>query len=161
MDAPLNAPVNNQFSSPLFRLPAEIREAIYSELWLSAGTSQHIFWHEDKKDPSNSRCCLWPCTTETDFSAEDSLQTQLEQVWEDHERPHSTLDCDKIWGARLNSRWYNHWACEERMLQACHEDNITVEPSGSKGTHSQCSCVARPTRHQYPYLPMLLSCKRL
>ncbi|KAH6648920.1 hypothetical protein BKA67DRAFT_538929 [Truncatella angustata] len=124
-----NIAVNSQGSSPLFGLPREIYDAIYYELWQSVGVRHHIFWHENLIEPHQSQYCLWSGIT--GFSVEDSLQLQLEQVWDEHGCP-NTLNCDKITAIE------------------------SIKPEGAK---FDCPCLVRSTRVQYTYLTMMLSCK--
>jgi hypothetical protein len=154
-------PEHEQRQSPFFdRFPREIRDAIYLELWRTAGLSQHVFWHEDQRNPEKSKYCLWPCTAE--FQVEDEcegeLQRQLE-VWPQGDRPqfmHSLL-----WHSRLHSHWFNHWRCEEDLLGAYENAGLGVDRYEGPSTKFNCPCRLNDTLPRKPYLPMLLSCKKM
>lgn len=155
-----SAAVIPQRLSLLFGVPREIRDAIYYEIWQSMGTKQHIFWHGESSVRPTSRYCLRPCTTT--YEVEDSLQSKLEKVWDERGRP-QLLEGDDMatWIARLQSPWYNHWRCEEDLSAACEDGGCALKKDRSNMGEFRCPCLARCTRSQYSYLPLLLSCKRL
>ncbi|KAI2639048.1 hypothetical protein GGS26DRAFT_543706 [Hypomontagnella submonticulosa] len=57
------------------RLPREIRDAIYLELWRSCGLRQHILWHGKTED---KHFCHWPCAME--YGVQDELQQDIEEL---------------------------------------------------------------------------------
>ncbi|KAJ3456776.1 hypothetical protein MRS44_016799 [Fusarium solani] len=96
---------NPQSNSPLIKLPRELRDAIYLEVWRSNGLRQHIVAHwgpnakppdADAKPPdadvkppdagaippepedAKPHYCRWKCCTE--FEVEDQLQEEVEQL---------------------------------------------------------------------------------
>ncbi|KAI1078552.1 hypothetical protein F5B20DRAFT_205762 [Whalleya microplaca] len=154
---------HGQLQSPLFnRLPPELRDAIYLELWRSAGLSQHIIYHEDfhrNIEPDyyseNGHFCHWPCTTE--FDVMDDRQEALQVIRDKIPTPQTEtlIFDDQTWNPRLQSRWYNHWRCEETMLEAYKQAG--EEEHKLPAFNGPCRAPSKPS----PYLPMLLSCKRL
>lgn len=128
-----NQKTHDQHSSLFFRLPPEIRDAVYLALVENAGFSQHIILHEDAEENNSGqdkppRFCSWPCTTEYDVEGNDN--------------PHGLNNgCQK-------SRWHNHWRCESAMLQAC---------AGEGQVDGPCRARRTPTG----YLPMMLACRRM
>lgn len=139
---------DDQHQSPfLSRLPPEIRNAIYLELWRTAGLSQHVFWHE-------------ACAAGFVFGVEDEREPQLEALWEAKGSPGTWLD-DGLWHGRLASHWYNHWGCEEELLRQAGLDANRM-PARMKAPTAQLDALRSvSTVARKPYLPMLLSCKRL
>jgi hypothetical protein len=93
-----------QTMSPLFRLPAEIREAIYLALWRSAGLSQHILVHHGGY--THAQCV-------TDHEAPDERQEELQRLWGAELESWTTVRSE-LWVRRLDSQWCNHWKCEEK-----------------------------------------------
>ncbi|KAI1767236.1 hypothetical protein GGR53DRAFT_527156 [Hypoxylon sp. FL1150] len=78
---------HDQLSSPFFRFPLEIREAVYLALCENAGFSQHIVFHDDADaDPENNRgahFCRWPCTAEYDVGGDQTMVLQqVAMYWE-------------------------------------------------------------------------------
>ncbi|KAI5920168.1 hypothetical protein F4810DRAFT_684280 [Camillea tinctor] len=145
-------PQLNQDQSLFFRLPQEIRNAIYLEVWRAAGLSQHIIYHKDQ-----SHFCHWPCIS--DFSTEDDRQVALQEMRD--RIPDSQIEKepfqmpDSEWVSPLYSTWYNHWRCERKLFEALRAmgEDISELPTNNG------PCRARATLS--PYLPMLLSCKRM
>ncbi|RYP81623.1 hypothetical protein DL770_005831 [Monosporascus sp. CRB-9-2] len=97
------------------RLPREMRNAIYLELWRSCGLRQHILWHAD---PADRRFCRWPCAME--YEVQDELQRDIEELRAQLEVPlgqdiikdrHEKLT---LYCRRLQSPWINHWPCGEQ-----------------------------------------------
>ena len=146
-------------STFITRLPPEIREAIYLELWRTSGLRQHIVWHGEGTD---RHFCRWPCTTR--YEVDDRVQLWCEDLrrWlgvplgEDISKvPDEEVESVS---RRLQSPWMNHWACGERA-----EGEYGLEATGGFTT-SEIRCWKEdrvdgrmPSRS--PYLPMLLSCR--
>ncbi|KAF5522649.1 hypothetical protein CGCA056_v006333 [Colletotrichum aenigma] len=64
-------------SAFISRLPREVRDAIYFQLWRSCGLRQHILWHGTAED---KHFCRWSCTAE--YQVEDELQRDIEKMRE-------------------------------------------------------------------------------
>lgn len=122
----VSVPLNAQLGSLFFaRLPREIRNAIYLELWRSCGLRQHIVYHGRPKD---RHFCRWSCTTEYEVydrrqdEAEElrrRLGVSLGQKIQDRRNPEI-----KTHVLRLQSPWMNHWACGERAAQTYGPDPV-------------------------------------
>lgn len=147
---------DSQRQSPFFqRFPREVRDAIYLELWRTGGLVQHVFWHQEYQQHSPRKFCLWPCTTP--FDVEGTTEKQLDEVWEREGRC-STI-YDPLWHDRLASHWYNHWPCEEDMIATGEQAGFEVERSTER---LNCPCsVNRELPPKQPFLPSLLTCKRM
>ncbi|TDZ17560.1 hypothetical protein Cob_v009471 [Colletotrichum orbiculare MAFF 240422] len=150
-----------QTQSPfIIRLPREVRDAIYLQLWRSVGLRQHIIHHGIAGD---KHFCRWSCTT--DFEVEDKLQQDLENLrielgislGEDIFRDRE--DNEPPYARRLQSPWMNHWPCGERAFDA-HGINAINGMITATGV-----CWKKDDRKKFqgswlsPYMPMLLSCK--
>ncbi|KAH8890541.1 hypothetical protein GQ53DRAFT_782549 [Thozetella sp. PMI_491] len=102
-------------SSFINKLPREIREVIYLEIWRSCGIRQHIQWHGKTLDEKH--ICRWPCSTE--FSVHDQLQQDVEELRKELKVPLGNDICDPshpnttLYCRRLQSPWMNHWLCGE------------------------------------------------
>ncbi|KAH8681909.1 hypothetical protein BX600DRAFT_447481 [Xylariales sp. PMI_506] len=88
----------------LERLPLELREQIYMDIWRDAGLTQHIFIHP-KGGYTHSTCV-------TDHHAPDSRQVEIDRFWSSR-APSGGFLKDALWNRRLGSTWCNHWSCEE------------------------------------------------
>ncbi|KAM5378787.1 hypothetical protein ACJZ2D_004260 [Fusarium nematophilum] len=150
---PRPKPTDPQSQSSLLRLPREIRDAIYLEVWRTHGLRQHILSHNEWNPKEPPHLCHWPCTTE--FSVEDNLQQDAELL---RLRPNSPISDgirEKALEMRLISPWMNHWACGE-----CAEEVYGSEAIESTSTFGmRCWKNRRQPPPRSPYLPMLLSCK--
>ncbi len=142
------------------RLPAEIRDVIYLELWRSVGLRQHILCHGRGED---RHFCRWACITE--YQVADGLQRDIEElrcrlgVPLGQDIRHVQDPSGAVYCRRLQSPWMNHWACGE---QAYEEHGIDAVWGFSTGglicwKKNRQGKQALPPRT--PYLPMLLSCK--
>ncbi|RYP58133.1 hypothetical protein DL769_009090 [Monosporascus sp. CRB-8-3] len=142
------------------RLPREIRNAIYLELWRSCGLRQHILWHSDEAD---RHFCRWPCAME--YEVQDELQRDIEELRSQLEVPlgqelrpdrHEKI---RLYCRRLQSPWMNHWPCGERAEK---EHGLAAIRSPSTATII-CWRKNRESERNRPwssaYIPMLLSCK--
>lgn len=153
------------------RLPREIREAIYVELWRSHGLRQHILYHSDPQanpwelvapDVKNYHFCHWPCATE--FEVRDRLQEALEELRSQIGVPLGQdiithrFEVKTSYVKRLQSPWMNHWPCGEL---AHHKYGIKALEGFATG--DQCwkktDKADGGTCWSSPYIPMLLSCK--
>ncbi|KAI6754787.1 hypothetical protein HG530_012539 [Fusarium avenaceum] len=115
------------------RLPREVRDAVYLELWRSCGLRQHIIWHEDKHDRSRGHFCRWECTTL--FTVEDNLQDDIELMRVRLGTPEGRCFADESHALRLFSAWKNHWACGQRIGEVYGDDmDPGVSQSSSHGT---------------------------
>ena len=155
--------VNPQTSALLVtRLPREIRDAIYLELWRAKGLRQHLFWHGGSaKDP---HFCRWTCTT--DFQVTDKLQQDIEQLrselniplGQDITRRHDPRAV--TYGRRLQSAWINHWACGERAEKEYGITAIWGYATSESGCWKKKKKDADNfSTSQSEYISMLLSCK--
>ncbi|OBT68525.1 hypothetical protein VE03_01817 [Pseudogymnoascus sp. 23342-1-I1] len=129
----INPQTQSAFVTRLVALPAEIRDAIYLELWRSCGLRQHIVCHREKE---GRYFCSWPCTTE--YDVDDVLQRKIEK-----------------------STWMNHCECGERALMQ-HGLKATSGYTTSTSVCWRKNSLDKTKEHVTPwspYLPMLLSCK--
>ncbi|KAF4993778.1 hypothetical protein FGRMN_6252 [Fusarium graminum] len=109
-----NLPPDPQLQSPLLsRLPREVRDAIYLEIWRSCGLRQHIIWHRDQEDGTKSHFCRWQCTTP--FTVEDELQGRIHAARVFLQTTGETSFTDRSSALKLYSAWKNHWACGQRI----------------------------------------------
>lgn len=150
-------------SSFVSRLPREVRDAIYLELWRSCGLRQHIL---RLGNMTNSRFYHWQCTME--FDVHDRLQRDIEELraqlciplGQKITRRHD--ERSTIYGRRLQSPWMNHWPCGERA-QKEHGFEAVWGPY----TSTIPCWLNSPKKNEQgddgsrlsPYIPMLLSCK--
>lgn len=93
---------HHQDQSPLFKLPYEVREAIYRHLLRSAGLKRHVFVADGRY--THTRCI-------TDDDGPDERQVEVERLMGE-----STEVENATWARRLLSSWNNHWRCEEAVL---------------------------------------------
>ncbi|GJN81397.1 hypothetical protein PLIIFM63780_004931 [Purpureocillium lilacinum] len=144
-------------SSFITKLPPEIRQLVYLELWRSYGLRQHFLHHRGETDEAPAHFCHWPCTTP--YEVQDALQEEIEDARSRSGIPlgrefENTQLCHD-----LLSPWINHRVCGRRA-----ESAYGVEAVHSLAT-SATSCWKTPERLDHvprvraPYLPMLLSCK--
>lgn len=148
-------------STLLTRLPREVLDRIYYELWHSYGLRQHILFHGDEV----MHFCRWECCTA--YRVDDPLQADVENL---RARLNVPLGED-IQGAqppeiglycrRLMSPWMDHWPCGER---ATPEHGI--EAVSGYTTSDRCWRTWKDNRRDdqhvpswSPYLPMLLTCR--
>ncbi|KAI8717181.1 hypothetical protein NCS52_00793200 [Fusarium sp. LHS14.1] len=145
------------------RLPRELRDAIYLELWRPYGLRQHIFWHGHPADPANWHYCRWQCTT--DFDVIDKLQEDLELLRIQQNVPFGDPIRNMNYEMRLLSPWLNHWACGE-LCERVYGENVIQ--GTSTGRYHCWKDSQRPLGKKMsltnkmaksPYMPMLLACK--
>ncbi|KPM42159.1 hypothetical protein AK830_g4436 [Neonectria ditissima] len=91
-----------QHNSALLQLPAEIRNAIFQQLWQDAGAFQHIVLQR-------GRYVLARCVT--NHAASDDLMEACDSKL-------MTRFNDPLLAHRLLSPWGNHWKCEELYKSA-------------------------------------------
>ena len=98
-----------QLVSPFFgRIPLEIRDMIYSELWTTSGPRQHVF-------SRNGRLAHCPCLLTE--GKDDKKDDEFEEVWQNRRRSRTgSIMVDEKWASRFSSSWNDHWICEEEML---------------------------------------------
>ncbi|KAK4188276.1 hypothetical protein QBC35DRAFT_382906 [Podospora australis] len=113
---PLNDnPPDLQSLSPFFtRLPSEVRQLIYREVWRTTSTRQHIgtdrIAHVSHPDNILSTETFWhhvPCRT--DPTAPDTRFEEFSQASQGSV-------AEAVWATRLKSEWCLHWACEESQI---------------------------------------------
>lgn len=154
------------------RLPREIRDAIYLELWRSNGLRQHIICYNplNKPELGGTQFCTWPCSTA--FQVHDKLQENIETLRQELGVPLGEImwrnfsdmaDTRTIGPSRaLKSPWLNHWPCGENAY----------EKYGKYATFGMAVCdFVRKTNKENgverglvvsgTYLPLLLSCKTI
>ncbi|KAM5364355.1 hypothetical protein ACJZ2D_011552 [Fusarium nematophilum] len=125
-------PINSQQQSAFVaRLPREVRDAIYLELWRSCGLRHHIVSHWER-DPKLSRAtgahfCRWPCSTP--YQVEDDLQEEVDllRIQENVALGNSIMNV--TYQMRLESPWLNHWKCGEHV-----EETHGMEDDGMDST---------------------------
>lgn len=146
---------NSQYqSSFVIKLPREIRNLIYVELWRSCGLRQHVIWHSDQGNP---HFCRWPCTTK--YQVEDELQQELEVFRNEASVTLGQEMRNTVYGRRLQSPWINHWACGERAEEAHGLDAINNIVTSGRGCWRRKRLHGHDSPSRDPYIPMLLSCK--
>ncbi|KAH8693474.1 hypothetical protein GQ44DRAFT_765179 [Phaeosphaeriaceae sp. PMI808] len=154
-----------QQSSLLTRLPREILDKIYLEVWRAYGLRQHILFHGKGPLGKDKHFCRWKCCTE--FRVNDPLQADVEQL---RAKLNVLLGSDiqgtqppeiGVYCRRLMSPWMDHWLCGERAMQ-----EHGMEAISSYTTSDKCWRTWRDNRPDAshtpdwsPYLPMLLTCK--
>jgi hypothetical protein len=154
-------------SSLLTLLPREILDKIYLELWRDCGLRQHILFHGKGPRGKDKHFCRWACCTE--YQVDDPLQADVEKLRvklgvplganiQGNQPPEVGIYC-----RRLMSPWMNHWPCGERATQ-----EHGVEAISGYTTSDRCWISWRDNRpndlhvpNWSPYLPMLLTCKRM
>lgn len=104
----------------LTHLSRELRDLIYLELWYASHGSlrQHIVWH-GSEGPTR-HFCTWPCSLRT-WDPEDRLQEQIKSLVEEGRHVDAKLT------RRLQSPWFNHWACGEDVAETTQADNAVQD----------------------------------
>ncbi|XEV04813.1 hypothetical protein FSHL1_010100 [Fusarium sambucinum] len=148
-------------SAFITRLPREVRDKTYLEIWRSCGLRQHIIWHHDKDDITKSHFCRWRCTTP--FEVQDRLQASLDAKRQEHGIASNVSFNDKTSALQLYSAWKNHFACGERIAEVHGEK---AGPGvGTCSSRGSCWMKNKPNTESSsvwsPYLGMLLSCKAI
>lgn len=94
------ASAQRQTASPFFeKLPAEIRQKIYDDLWDLHPTRWHVDSHKGYPVP------VFPCIADPD---EEDVRYKKFQS--------SPRDEAAVWEDRLRSPWNNHWKCAEAVI---------------------------------------------
>ncbi|OLN97729.1 hypothetical protein CCHL11_07896 [Colletotrichum chlorophyti] len=122
------------------KLPEEIREMIYQELWRASGLGQHIIRTE--AGYAHSRCLL---------HQRDTTTADGEDPWECNWMSPDASGPVPLWFKREMSTWCDHWKCEE----ATYEGEILRSVARGRASH----CVHIDTWSAF--LPMMLTCKRM
>lgn len=130
----LSSSADPQLQSVFFgRLPREIRDMIYHEMWEVSGSRQHVFETEDGPTLGHFPCVLTP-------REKDTRNEDFERLWDrQQERRPRSLVVDAPWAERMASSWHEHWKCEEAMR-------------ASRASGSQTGTL---------FLPSLLTCRRM
>ena len=167
--------VHDQTQSPFFhKLPLEVRQNIYSQLWLSAGSTQHIF------KAGNSRLSeLSHATCITDPDAKDPRDDEVARRCQDQivddpgdidaayeellDEPGETTD---DWVIRLFSDWCNHFRCEEQpeIPQVPPSERLRRQLEESledDGKLVQALPARSPAFFFSPFLGPMLTCRRM
>ncbi|KAK3315945.1 hypothetical protein B0H66DRAFT_560019 [Apodospora peruviana] len=140
------------------RLPREVRDLVYLELWRSSGLRQHIMWHQERRsDVNEAHFCRWTCTTE--YDVRDKLQADIEalRVKQGVQLGGKTIH-SITHGRRLQSPWMNHWACGERAENTCGKEAVNGITTSAVFT---CWKKGYDSSNKSTYLPMMLSCKAI
>lgn len=133
--------VNPQTESTFVaRLPREIRDAIYLEIWRSAGLRQHIVshwdWDRELSKATGAHFCRWPCDTQ--YQVEDDLQEEVELLRiQDNVQPGDSIK-NVTYQMGLESAWLNHWRCGKSVEEAHNMRDAT------KDSTSGISCWKKP-----------------
>jgi hypothetical protein len=138
----IESSAEDQIQSLFFtKTPIEIRNMIYRELWRNSGLSQHIFRRQRVYGNMKSRFTHSPCVTQ--FNVEDQRQKELQKLSIEFDLPPSDGGIrNSQWGRRCHSSWYNHWCCLENHIN---------ETTGGRAKQHRVE----------PFLPMLLTCKKM
>lgn len=140
---------NPQSNSPLLKLPREVRDAIYLEVWRSNGLRQHIVAHWGASDSQDSKphYCRWKCCTE--FEVQDRLQEMIENVRIQQGRPLGVeIGCSPVsvrhdYQGLLSSPWDNHWKCWIEIVEGYGREYNPASLGPDKGhsvSTSGCRC---------------------
>ncbi|KAF4984198.1 hypothetical protein FDECE_17138 [Fusarium decemcellulare] len=116
---PTNPQSNSRF---ITRLPREVRDAIYLEVWRSYGLRQHIVshWEWEGSEPIGAHFCRWPCTTE--YEVEDKLQEEIDLYRIENNIPAGEGIPHVTFQERLMTPWLNHWRCSEAIEEDYGEE---------------------------------------
>ncbi|RSL54107.1 hypothetical protein CEP54_010055 [Fusarium duplospermum] len=157
---------NPQSNSPLVKLPREVRDAIYLEVWRLTGLRQHIVahWGPPPKKPkpvdstviipdtgeppepidAKPHYCRWKCCT--DFEVEDGLQEEVDQLrikeglefgdWFGDKPVSTRLDYQGL----LSSPWDNHWKCWVKIVEGYGREYDEGSSGGHSVSTSGCRC---------------------
>ncbi|KAL0780098.1 hypothetical protein CaCOL14_004582 [Colletotrichum acutatum] len=135
--------LHNQSSPGLLgRLPKEIREIIYRELWRTSGLGQHIV--QTETGFGHSRCLV---------ERLESTIVEGDNAWEFNwmGSDSGARGSVSLWYKREMSTWCDHWKCEE----ARDEREIWRDVGRRRTSHGVYVDASSP------YLPMMLTCKTL
>lgn len=157
-------PLNPQSGSSFFTIfPLEVRRNIYRQLWESCGIRQHIFATGDSHlapQLTHAECITDPDARDIrgdevhrtcpydreDIPAQYDGPGDIDGAYDDITNDEDTFE---DWSRRLNSKWFNHWACEERSR--CSAASLPMRKTYGSG----------PNFHSSPFMATLLACKRM
>ncbi|KAF9870452.1 hypothetical protein CkaCkLH20_12119 [Colletotrichum karsti] len=144
-------------------LPLEIRQNIYRQLWIAAGSTQHVY----KAGPS-FLAPLSHCQCISDPNAEDIREIELTRILatpplEPAEgqagalTEEAAIQRDEIndWRLRNASVWCHHWACEEHPPVLRPVDGWIGDKDDDKKKQRVM------VKEFSPFLSILLTCKRM
>lgn len=155
-------------SSFVARLPPEVREAIYLELWRCVGLRQHIVSHTRYRDGRLGEVHLarWPCTTE--FYVGNRLQEEVDALPIEMFNSVGRVANNIPYRRRDLSSWMNHWACEESFFE-CVVENWDPEQCEKLEEYDEHECWCSIKKEMAAkrkdssalgsYMAMLLTCK--
>ncbi|KAK1963364.1 hypothetical protein LY78DRAFT_660370 [Colletotrichum sublineola] len=136
-----NPAMDDQFATGFFgKLPKEIREMIYQELWRAAGLSQHVI--RTQGGYAHSRCL---------FDRPGSRAVDGEEPWEFNWMAPDARGPGPLWYKREMSTWCDHWKCEESR----EERELWRDIARGRTGHSV------HVETWTAFLPMMLTCKRM
>ena len=166
---------DEQMHSPFFnKLPLEVRQNIYHQLWLSAGITQHIYraGNSPFAELSHAACI-------TDPDAKDPRDEEVARRCQD-QRADDPGDIDAAyeeltdppgettddWVVRLFSDWSNHFRCEEQpgFAQLAPSERLRrhlEEDVQADGTLVQKLPARLPALFYSPFLAPLMVCRRM
>ncbi|KAL0943394.1 uncharacterized protein CTRU02_201280 [Colletotrichum truncatum] len=134
---------NCQLQTNLFgKLPEEIREMIYQELWRDAGLSQHIIRTE--AGYAHSRCLLHQLGIPGEHIDD-------EDPWESMWMVPDVRGTVPLWYRREMSTWCDHWKCEEAREEKEIWRDVSRGRTGRVGYLNTWTA----------FLPSMLTCKRM
>ena len=145
-------------SSFITRLPRELRDKVYLELWRSCGLRQHIIWHHDKNDVTKSHFCRWQCTTP--FEVEDGLQEAINKTRIELGVALGGSFSNKAYALQLYSAWKNHFACGERIGQE-YGDGTSPGVTMCSSPTACWSQASEGSATWSSYVGMLLTCRTM
>ena len=148
---PLQCTVNDlQLQSPFFgKLPAEIRQQIYDECWLTSGPQQHVLLRQGLRSPLGGELTHFPCRKTP--GDESEMLSEHDSIVENQRQSRSRSSAflvDETWLSRFSSPWLDHWRCEE----ALQEEDLVRDSERSSGI---------TPKQRTLFLPMLLCCRRM
>lgn len=157
-------------SSFVTRLPREVREAIYLEIWRSVGMRQHLVtharYHLKVGALTEVHLARWPCTTE--FHVGNRLQDEVDALPIEMFNPAGRLANSIPYQRRGRSEWLDHWACEERFFECVvepwdSENCVKVEEFDDYecwcDVKKQMAAKRQDASALGSYMAMLLTCK--
>ena len=130
-----------QQQSSFFRLPWEIRIQIYALMWRTG--DYHHGVHVNQQGPSVGQLGIYPCFAPTQPNERNSA---LDELWEEHKQ-------------------------EVRLGRRQKADILLDDSSGARfpaANHAECfeagkihALIGKRASDRAPFLPVLLTCKRL
>ncbi|KAK1574589.1 uncharacterized protein LY79DRAFT_652390 [Colletotrichum navitas] len=136
-----NLAMDDQLATGFFgKLPEEVREMIYQELWRAAGLGQHVI--RTQAGYAHSRCL---------FDRPGATAADGEEPWEFNWMAPDAHGPGPLWYKREMSTWCDHWKCEESREEREIWRDIA---RGRTGRSVPCETWTA-------FLPMMLTCKRM